>query len=292
MNAPARVNANEVDIVPRHMGFVFPADTPKYWFDGDPWATHLLNALSITFPQGEANFVNSVRRVKDRVTDPELQSDIRAFITQEMHHSKEHEAFNEWLRSLGLPVDAIIAQVEVFIARRGDNVPKQVDLAITAALEHFTAIMADSFMSVPEMYDSMHENARWLWLWHAIEETEHKAVAFDVYQATDGTHRMRATVMAMVTQHFLLNTTRFHLQMLRADGQLTNVRSMAKYLWKFWGPRGHFTRLIPTYLDYYRKDFHPWQHDNRDVVARHKAAIDARAKRVGPGSRRSVSANA
>jgi predicted metal-dependent hydrolase len=268
MNTQAHTEAQPIDIIPRHMGFAFPADTPKYWFDGDPWMTHLLNALSLTFPSGEAEFVRSVRVVRDRVKDPQLLEDIRAFTAQEMHHSKEHQAFNEWLRGLGLPV----------------NLPAEANLAATAALEHFTAILADAFME-EGLTDEMHENVKWLWLWHAIEETEHKAVAFDVYRAIGGKYAMRVLVMLAVTRRFILNSTRFQLMLLRADGQLTNLRSMGRYLWRFWGPRGYFTKLLPAYLSYYRPDFHPWQQDNRSAVARLKAQVEARAKRVFEGSR-------
>jgi predicted metal-dependent hydrolase len=275
----------QVDNVPRHMGFDFPTDTPKYWFGNDPWATHLLNALSLTFPAGEAEFVRSVRAVKDRLTDPELLEDVRAFSAQEMHHSKEHVAFNEWLRSLGLPVDSIYSQIEgIIAAARGDN-PVEVNLAITAALEHFTAILADALMT-SSMADEMHENVKWLWLWHAIEETEHKAVAFDAYQAIGGTYPVRVLVMAQVTARFLLNSLRFQIELVRADGQLTNVRGMAGFLWRFFGPRGHLTAILPAYLDYYRPNFHPWQQDNRSTVARLKAEVEARAKRIFESSRR------
>ncbi len=275
-----------VDIVPRHMGFEFPKETPKYWAADDPWTTHLLNALSITFPQGEGEFVRSVREVKDRVSDPKLLDEVRAFIAQEMHHSAEHESFNEWLRSLGLPVDSIVEQIAGFIEQNRRGLGKEANLAITVALEHFTAIMANAFLTEPGVLDEMHENVRWLWLWHAIEETEHKAVAFDVYEQIGGTYKMRVAIMAVVTRLFIRNTTMFHRQLLRADGQLGNVRSMARYMWRFWGPNGRFTRLVPLYLDFFRPDFHPWDHDNREVLAQWKAEVEKRAKRVGPGTKK------
>lgn len=281
MNAPL----TDLEIVPRHMGFEFPADTPKYWFAGEPWATHLLNSLSIAFPPGEAAFVNSVRRVKDRVTDPKLQAEMRAFTTQEMHHSKEHEAFNDWLRSLGLPVDSILQEITENITKNRKTMEERVDLAFTAALEHFTAILAVLLLGDPEIQASMHENVRHLWMWHAIEEIEHKAVAFDVFHEVGGEYRTRALVMAIVTVAFIFNTSRFHFRMLRADGELTNWKSAARYYWKFWGPRGYFTRLIPSYLEYYRRDFHPWQRDDRPLIQRFLGEIEARAKRIGPSSK-------
>jgi uncharacterized protein len=286
MTTQTHTTVKNVDIVPRHMGFEFPAETPKYWFGGDPWSTHLLNALSLTFPRGEAAFVHSVREVRERLKDPKLIDEVRAFIAQESHHGKEHDTFNEWLRAQGAPVDSVYAQIDKNIAENRKNITKETDLAITTALEHFTAILAHGFLTTPELTDEMDENVKWLWLWHAIEETEHKAVAFDVYEAIGGTYRMRVAVMMVVTRLFLFNTARFHLELLRNDGQLTNARSVARFLWRFWGPRGHFSKLLPAYLEYYRKDFHPWQHDNRDAVARWKTAVESRAKRVGPGTRK------
>ncbi len=274
-----------MDIVPRQMGFEFPEDTPKYWFDGDPWATHMLNALSLLFPSGEREFVASVRAVRERVQDPALLDAIRAFVLQETNHGVEHDAFNAWLRGQGVPVDSIYELLEREIEAQRGTLSKEGDLAVTAALEHFTAILAQALLTTPEVTEAMHENTRYLWVWHAIEETEHKAVAFDVYETVDGSYARRALLMLLVTALFLRDTTRLHLFLLANDGQLGNVRSFARFVWRFWGPRGHFTKLVPAYLEYFRPGFHPWQQDSRPAVARWKDAVEARVRRVGPMAR-------
>jgi uncharacterized protein len=285
MSARRETSSGHVDIVPRHMGFAFPADTPKYWYGGDPWSTHLLNALSLLFPSGEREFVASVRAVRDRIDDPELLDAIRAFVAQEMHHGAEHDAFNALLRTHGVPVDAIYEHLEREIAAQRGKLSKEADVAITTALEHFTAILAQALLTTPAVTDAIHEDVRTLWVWHAIEETEHKAVAFDVFRAIGGTYRLRVAMMALVTVLFLRDTTLMHFHLLRNDGQLANLRSLGRYLWTFWGPRGHFTKLVPAYLDYYRPDFHPLQHDGAAAIGPFLRVVEARAKRIGPSVR-------
>lgn len=276
-----------VEITPRRMDFEFPATTPRYWLDRDPWRSHLMNALSLTFPAGEKMFVEAVRAFRDRITDPKLSADIRGFIGQEAMHSQEHSAFNEWLRAIGVDVDTIYAQVDARIALAEGRAPKEVMLAITCALEHFTAIMADMMMQSPEMYERMDPAVRDLWLWHAIEETEHKGVAFDVYRAIGGGYRMRVTTMALATVHFMSHIAKFQWQLLRDDGEQFKLRAWARGLRDYWGPRGYFTRLIPAYLDYYRPDFHPWQHDNSALANRWKAKILA-GRDTRPNRRKSA----
>lgn len=282
-HAPERSAAKTpIDISVRHMGFEVPQDLPRYWVSNDPFETHLFNSLSLSFPQGERQFVESVRAFAEQITDPALKDDVRAFIGQEMQHSKEHETFNAWIESQGLPAQYVYDYIRERIHRTNAEAPPKVQLAITCALEHFTAIMAGVILEDPDFFSSVDERARMLWLWHAIEEAEHKSVAFDVYQHIGGSYRTRVITMALVTTQFIWNQAHFHRKMMRADGQTLNVKSWVRGIHRYWGPRGKFTKLIPAYLDYYKRDFHPWQHDNRAVIAKWKALVEENAKRVLP----------
>ncbi len=53
--------ADSHKIVPRRMDFAFDDAIPRFWFDGDPFKSMLLTALSCTFPEGERFFIHSVR---------------------------------------------------------------------------------------------------------------------------------------------------------------------------------------------------------------------------------------
>jgi len=275
-----------VDIAVRHMGFSFPADLPRWWASDDPFETHLFNALSLTFPLGEQAFIDSVRHYADQITDPALKDDVRAFIGQEMQHSREHEALNAFIERQGLPAQEVYDFVSARIAETQREAPPIVALAVTCALEHFTAIMANAMLEDPDVMAGVDPRVRPLWIWHAIEETEHKSVAFDVFQHVGGSYRVRAFTMLYVTREFVGNQARFHRQLMKADGQMGNVRSWARGLHKYWGPRGIFTRLVPAYLDYFRPDFHPWQHDNRALIAKWKRYVEENAKRVIPQAKK------
>ena len=281
MNAhPAAVTP--IDIPVRHMGFSFPKDLPRHWYGNDPFETHLFNALSLTFPFGEKEFIDSVRAFSDRVTDPQLKDDVRAFIGQEMQHSREHEAFNAWIASLGLPAQYIWDFIEKRQAEMKAKSRPIDRLAVTCALEHFTAILAEAILTSPELVEGFDPRVRAMWIWHAIEETEHKSVAYDVFEHVGGDYRTRVVAMLFVTREFILNQIHFHRKLMEADGESRNVKSKARGFLKYWGPRGVFTKLAPAYLEYFRRDFHPWQHDNRELVTKWKRYVEEQAKRVVP----------
>lgn len=110
----------------------------RHYFANSPVMSHLLTALSSTFPIGEQFFVHSVRNVRDQVQDPQLQAQIAAFIGQEAMHSKAHREFNNaWRRD-----DYQLDRFQAWLARKDHHVkslPPKVQLAITCAFEHFTA---------------------------------------------------------------------------------------------------------------------------------------------------------
>lgn len=262
----------DIRIPVRRMDFDFGNDLPKYWYRGNPWITHFLNALSAVFPDGERFFIHSVRNVQDQVKDPALQAQIRAFIGQEANHGKEHEAFNVLLEEKhGVPMASVARFTKSWLLGVARRLPKMRQLAITIALEHFTAILADHLLKHPEIVEDLGRAEGDMFLWHAVEETEHKAVAFDVYTAVYGrgvlAYLVRVLTMVVTSIMFLLATTVFQQRFLWRDGETLNLRAAAGFVkFLYWNP-GPLLKIIPDYLDYYRPSFHPWQHDNRALIA-------------------------
>jgi uncharacterized protein len=157
------------------------------------------------FPEGEDFFVRSVRNYRDRIEDPELKKQVAGFIGQEAMHGREHRTFNARLGELGYPTREIDRSVKWMFALGEKVLPKTVQLAITAALEHYTATLAEVLLTDGEARDMLDvDEVRSLFVWHALEESEHKSVAFDVYQQVCGNRRRRVIVMQAVTVGFLL----------------------------------------------------------------------------------------
>ena len=246
----------------------------RYWYKDNAWITHFLNALSTTFPDGERFFIHSVRQFESQIQDPVLREQIRAFIGQEANHGKEHEAFNQALIDQhGLPLESKLKFMKGALAWTKKKWSPRQQLAMTAGFEHFTAILANLLLERKDVIADVAGVYSDMFLWHAVEETEHKAVAFDVYQAVDGDYWLRVRSMAMATFFFMLVTLRMQHSLLKHDGKLGDWRGALGFAKFMLFKPGFLTRIIPQYLDYYRPDFHPWQHDNRHLIAGHVQAL-------------------
>ena len=250
--------AKAIGITVRRLNFN-PKAIRRHFFANSPVMSHLLTALSSTFPIGEQFFVHSVRNVRDRIKDETLQTQIAAFIGQEAMHSKAHTEFNDaWRRD-----DYQLDSFQAWLARREEfirTVHPKFQLAITCAFEHFTALLGGYILRHPEVLATLDEDATKLWVWHAIEEVEHRAVAFEVYQHVFHDIQVRRNVMRSVTTGFasltFYSASRLFLQDWRKSvpklgGNLYGVYLVVKML----------LELIPEYLPYYREDFHPAKKD-------------------------------
>lgn len=259
---------NGSDIQPRKMDFQFDPAMGRYWFGGDQFKTLLLTALSCTFPEGERFFVRSVRHYQKNLTDPLLKEQVKGFIGQEAHHGNEHEAFNQFMEQHGVPTGKVSDFVLNGLKAQSKWLSPERQLAKTCALEHFTAMLAEMILENPEFLDGMDQRMVPLWLWHAVEESEHKAVAFDVYQDQVGSYWTRTSEMAITTVEFL-GFTIFHYFQLRADmDDKGDWRSVVGGINWLLGKPGWLRRLGPSYRAYFKRDFHPSKKDSSTLRQR------------------------
>jgi predicted metal-dependent hydrolase len=245
-------------------------DMPRYWWDNDPAKTLLLAALSASFPPGERFFIDSVRHYQDQITDPELKKAIKGFIGQEAHHSREHELMNGFLQERGVDLARLEREILGFMNLMRKYLSPERQLAHTVAVEHFTALMAEEFLLKYDALEQMDPRIAPIWAWHAIEESEHKAVAFDVYKAIGGSEFTRVTEMMIVSVLFPVFSAVHLVQLMKEDGQLGNMKSWLGAVNYMWGRPGVFRKLLPSYFKFYSPRFHPWDHDARDLVEKAK----------------------
>src|SRR5690606_35311341 len=135
------------------------------------------------------------------------------FIGQEAMHSLEHVAMNQHVRDQGMPVDDMEKHLAVVLGI-ASKLPRRHQLAITCALEHMTAMMADLLLERDDVREDMHESMRPLWMWHAIEETEHKAITYDVFNQVGGTYAERSFYLAFSTAALGVMATYFPTRMM------------------------------------------------------------------------------
>lgn len=247
------------------------SSTPKYWFGNNPVLTHFMQGMAALFPDGEMFFVKSVRAVRDQVKDEQLQKEISAFIGQEAMHSKAHLALDNHLQAQGLPLKEIEKIAVNLLGLIHGVGSKKLDLSITCALEHFTATWAQQLLEHQRTHELMADDTmRRMLTWHAIEESEHKAVAFDIYKAVGGDYRTRALGMVIAMVGLSAALVHIEVKMMRHDRQLTNWKGWRVGLTEMFGRKGFFTPTIPKLFDYFRPNFHPNDHAADQALARRR----------------------
>jgi uncharacterized protein len=253
------------DITVRRPGIDHEGPMPKHFVANDPMRSHIAAMLSAVFPEGEDFFVRSVRAYRDRIDDPELTKQVKGFIGQEAIHGREHRDFNDHLSTLGYPTKGVDRAVKRFLALLHKTTPKSNQLAVTSALEHYTATLAETILRDDDARaEFVSDEARALFTWHALEESEHKSVAFDVFQHVCGKHHIRVGTMWMVHAGFLAAMVGAVTVSVAMDPKAWP--KLPKSLLKL---RSHpfFQRdLVERLLDYNRRDFHPDDHDTVELL--------------------------
>lgn len=256
----------------RDLHFRLGPTAARHWHARGAFLTHFINAMSLTFPEGERFFIHTVRHYRDAITDPVLKEAVTAFIGQEAMHGREHERYNDLLREqAGLPIREIEKRVVWMFDVLKNRLPPAAQLSCTIAQEHFTAIVAELLLGDPKLIEGADPQLAALWRWHALEEIEHKAVAFDVYEKAIGSgagaYALRSAGMVATTLGFLAMVLYCQGLMLKADPRIGGREGFAAFLkFMFGGRRAFVPRLARPWLSYFRPGFHPWDHDNRHLL--------------------------
>ena len=250
-------------------------DLPRHFAkDGDLLRSHLAAALSAMFPDGEDYFVRSVRHYRKQIQDPALKQQVNGFIGQEAMHGREHREFNARLAELGYPTQKIEKMIRFGLEARTKYAPASANLALTAALEHFTATLAENLLSNEEMSAEFgHEGVRHLFQWHALEESEHKAVAFDVYKAVGAPEWLRVWTMKVLRPGFVAFTA-VHVLVSALMDPAGRKRGAIRKSWKGLKRSPLLSKELWAQLkEYDRADFHPNDRDTTELEARWRGIL-------------------
>lgn len=261
------------EIVTRRLRFQIEKDLPRYWNDNCPVKTHLLNAIAILAPAFERLAITSVLPFKEYPLAVTLKAQLSGFIGQESAHGGEFIRFNQVLKQQGYDTKKLqTANVRNFkwLTRK---LRPTMHLSLTLAAEHLTAIISDLLLREPEWLAHAVPSIAALWRWHAIEEIEHKAVVFDLYQEIGGGYWQRILGMWLVTQMLggILLGNFFHLIM--RDKLLFKASFWKKWCSVCFGKPGFVRKLLRPYFRYFLPRFHPWQQDNLDLLNQWKKLL-------------------
>lgn len=291
MNAKVNISNRAGASFPvRRMNFNFD-DVPEYWASESAGITHFMTALSALFPDGEKLFIDSVRAVRHHpaIKDNEaLQKEISAFIGQEAMHTQEHVGFNASAQKYGHDVakheretGRLIQGARKWFARAVKPfgmTQEMVDLTATTALEHFTATIASELLRNPHIQELMTDpTMSYMWYWHAVEENEHKAVAFDVYQGVFGTgvkaYALRSSALVIAMALIFAAQSSFVIRLLKNDGKLNLKELGTIYKYAYSPSKGIIAGMTREMLAYFRPNFHPNDLDTVELLETWKVKL-------------------
>jgi len=247
----------------RKMGFDF-SDVPKDYMNGNLADSHFFDGLNLLFPEGERFFMHAVRNGLNKIEDADLKQQARGFFGQEAQHALEHEKFFDVIEQNGYTFRSKLEKMNNFIIKMRDVLPKSLSLSITAGAEHLTAVLGATAL-VDEDVAKAHPAMRDLIQWHAIEEIEHKAIAFDVYKATGGSYPVRVIGYLMALLFIHVTSTHFVKDFLMQDGySKREARKLLKQSQK--GMLEKHTGLRQSLMAYFKPSFHPNDIDESSIV--------------------------
>lgn len=261
--------AEAVAIQPRDERFSRTPLERRWWLDNDPVATAFYNAMSASFPHGEAFFIETLRHFR-KDADPRLAAEIDSFIKQELAHAREHLALNRRITKSGYDVSPLEDRVDSRLKLLRQRGPIA-GLAGTIALEHITAIFAHQVLANPRHMRGADPEVAILWRWHCMEEVEHKGVAYDAWiQATRDWSKwkrwsVRSKMMLFITRRFLWDRWCGTMELLRQDG-ITGPRAWFAGFWLGFVRPGMIRQILSGWAHFFRPGFHPWQHDDRHLI--------------------------
>jgi predicted metal-dependent hydrolase len=251
---------------------------------GNPVLSAFWVGLSSTFPLGEAEFIRSVKLFEGQVTDPKLKADVADFAAQEAHHGLQHKKLNKHFDDNGFSTKKVEDLISKEIDKRTVKWSDKKRLMHTVCAEHVTAVMAHFALTHPDSMREVPESFRNMFLWHAIEEIEHKSVAFDVYQSTVGDmaalkrHYFGFIFYEFPLSYFLI--TRFLLKDRGHKATWAERKDLFKFLF---GKGGMVSSVKHLYMMFFKKGFHPWNHDDSELIGEWKEKLapfyDVQAKR-------------
>jgi predicted metal-dependent hydrolase len=259
---------NDLQFGPRRQSFNLEDSLGGNWHGDSLFVTAWFNAMSLLFPLGEKFFIDSVVHFEDDIEDPRLQDEIAAFRAQEATHRLHHQRYNELLCDLrGYDLERFEKNERERMAWAYRELPPRRRLAGTVANEHLTAILAHDLLTNNDVMQGADAAIAQLWEWHGIEETEHKAVAFDVFIAVGGTVAERRQALLFNTFFFFKDTLRNLCIMLQCEGKLWSPREWSRGFKYLFIKPGILRRVFRSWLSFLRSDFHPWQQDNRNLIS-------------------------
>jgi predicted metal-dependent hydrolase len=251
----------DIAVTPRQAQWNFPADVPRFWFDGSPLLTCMLDAFTLVIPGNERYYIRVLQHCLVRLSDSEQRNEVANFIRQEALHGVAHKSYWQYLQQDGIKVSRFVNVVSTVVYKYLEPLlPQRVHMAMVSAIEHVNAYTGHIFLSRQLLQDA-DPRLRRLFEWHYAEEIEHKAVAFDALEAAYpgyGTRLIGAALAFPLVYAVLISGTTW---LLACRGELVRWRTL-RDLYQFMIGKRVLRDTLHFTWRYLQPSFHPWEEDD------------------------------
>ena len=270
------------EIIPiRHMKFDFEPQKIDYkFYMNAELASAYFASLSIFLTFGEDLVIDTARYHRDFIKDPLLKQRVTSLIGQEAIHSKMHNELNDAFEQVDLPVKLFRTWAGWVFEYGFNRLPQPMKLSLMAGIEPFTAVLAEYMMNHEQIFfDSQDEKQRAIWMWHMLEESEHKDIAYDVFQTLSNNYALRVAGFfpALITILVLISAASILVPFYRNPKNLISLsywRDIPHSFKLIFGLKdGVYGSSIKHIFDYLRPDFHPNDHDTSAFLEYYKETL-------------------
>jgi predicted metal-dependent hydrolase len=175
---------------------------PFIWNESDPAFSCAANMLSFLFLAIEKMISATVHEALPDITDPSIAEEALAFVRQEGQHSMAHRQHARGLiKAYPILQEVLDEMMEVFDDLTASTSVKY-RLAYIADLEAtFTPTFTMMLNNADTLFAPGDDRVASLFLWHFVEEIEHRSSALIIYDAVVGDPWYRLRIAPSVFQH-------------------------------------------------------------------------------------------
>lgn len=249
----------------RDLRFKFPKDLKRYWYQGCPARTYIFNAISIIVPAFEGLAISSIKPFEYNLKNSQLKKIVGDFISQESSHGSAFIQLNHVLKKQGYPVKKLQKLSLNFFKKFSSKLSSKTHLALTVATEHLTAVFSEITLN-DRLFNNSEPVCKKLFLWHAVEEIEHKSVAIDVYNNISGGYLRRCGAMIFVSMIFFGLVAFNFFELIRHDKKLFNIKLYIKTISFLFFKERFFLKMCFGVFRFFKPKFHPWDKDDSSLI--------------------------
>ncbi|WP_280343220.1 metal-dependent hydrolase [Nocardia neocaledoniensis] len=182
-----------------------PDSTPFLWQPANPDFSELCNAMSFAAPAFERYIVMAIQQAAPRLKGTPMEREAKDFLQQEAQHARMHRRHVACLVKQHPMLAQTQAKIDQAYSDLFESESLEFHLAYMADIEAtFTPLFGTMLNNEPALFRGGADHVASLFIWHFMEEIEHRSSAFAIYEAAVGRPWERTRQMPKAMRHIMM----------------------------------------------------------------------------------------